>query len=545
MFSLKTSILILAAVFSLEAFSVVPKKTCYEVVRSKFRLQGSDRPTGMLGLPGPIGRLLYTSGLDTVGKLIQTSEEELFSLGLSANAIEKIGEALKAWNQPASFSDPPVLSSIPSDLHSSSNSLQGEKSPEASSPSATPLIEGRAGSVAEPLISSQAPAEPTDSLSSPSSFPSSFPSDLNALLGASVRVLELSTRPKNVLKNKGIQTIRQLILSGEESLMSTPYFGQRSLNEIREKLAALDPRLTFDLFSNPEYKSVSEPVENVQRGSSPNSPDSSTHPQVPSSPDSPSTDFSARYRRLPERDSPPAASHQRTRDPDSKYFSVLDVPLNWLFYPALELRLKQEDIETVLDLVIQDESHVLRLFGPADLSSIEVALSNLGLRVEMSSRELRQLEKKKIPLLKQPVSVLGLNSNEKHLLESRKIFYLKDIILKTEYQMYTLLGPASFREIRGKLRELRLFLAPALDRRDSIRNSRNGFFTNGNSFMLDNVAMHFENPVLKSLRGAGINRIDDLVSRTDMEILFVVGYNSENFVEIKQKLNSLRLRLKK
>ncbi|HEV2176589.1 MAG TPA: DNA-directed RNA polymerase subunit alpha [Terriglobia bacterium] len=62
----------------------------------------------------------------------------------------------------------------------------------------------------------------------------------NENLDRSVEELELSVRSYNCLKNANIQTIRQLVEKSEQEMLKTKNFGRKSLNEIKEILAAMN-----------------------------------------------------------------------------------------------------------------------------------------------------------------------------------------------------------------------------------------------------------------------------------------------------------------
>lgn len=59
-----------------------------------------------------------------------------------------------------------------------------------------------------------------------------------------VEQLELSVRTMNCLRRGGITTVGELISKGEKELLSLHNFGQKSMQEIKEKLQALDLSLT-------------------------------------------------------------------------------------------------------------------------------------------------------------------------------------------------------------------------------------------------------------------------------------------------------------
>ncbi|MGD0920587.1 MAG: DNA-directed RNA polymerase subunit alpha [Terriglobia bacterium] len=75
----------------------------------------------------------------------------------------------------------------------------------------------------------------------------------NENLDRSVEELELSVRSYNCLKNANISTIRELVLKTEQEMLKTKNFGRKSLNEIKEILAAMGLSLgmRFDDKGNP------------------------------------------------------------------------------------------------------------------------------------------------------------------------------------------------------------------------------------------------------------------------------------------------------
>jgi DNA-directed RNA polymerase subunit alpha len=75
----------------------------------------------------------------------------------------------------------------------------------------------------------------------------------NENLDRSVEELELSVRSYNCLKNANITTIRELVQKTEQEMLKTKNFGRKSLNEIKEILAAMGLGLgmKFDEKGNP------------------------------------------------------------------------------------------------------------------------------------------------------------------------------------------------------------------------------------------------------------------------------------------------------
>src|SRR5512137_873783 len=62
---------------------------------------------------------------------------------------------------------------------------------------------------------------------------------LKRLLNMSVNEIELSVRAANCLNNANITTVGQLALKSEQEMLKYRNFGKKSLNEIKDKLAAL------------------------------------------------------------------------------------------------------------------------------------------------------------------------------------------------------------------------------------------------------------------------------------------------------------------
>ncbi len=87
----------------------------------------------------------------------------------------------------------------------------------------------------------------------------------NDALDRSVEELELSVRSYNCLKNANIQTIRQLVEKSEQEMLKTKNFGRKSLNEIKEILAAMGLSLgmKFDDKGNPVMPAQEAPQQQV------------------------------------------------------------------------------------------------------------------------------------------------------------------------------------------------------------------------------------------------------------------------------------------
>jgi DNA-directed RNA polymerase subunit alpha len=73
---------------------------------------------------------------------------------------------------------------------------------------------------------------------------------LRKLLNMSVNEIELSVRAANCLNNANITTVGQLAMKSEQEMLKYRNFGKKSLNEIKEKLAALGLGLGMSLDSN-------------------------------------------------------------------------------------------------------------------------------------------------------------------------------------------------------------------------------------------------------------------------------------------------------
>jgi DNA-directed RNA polymerase subunit alpha len=61
-----------------------------------------------------------------------------------------------------------------------------------------------------------------------------------------VEELEIGVRAYNCLKRAGIQTIGDLVQKSESELRAIPNFGERSIEEVKESLAALGLSLRED-----------------------------------------------------------------------------------------------------------------------------------------------------------------------------------------------------------------------------------------------------------------------------------------------------------
>ncbi|MGC8743319.1 MAG: DNA-directed RNA polymerase subunit alpha [Verrucomicrobiia bacterium] len=91
-------------------------------------------------------------------------------------------------------------------------------------------------------------------------------SKMRKLLNMSVNEIELSVRAANCLNNANITTIGQLAMKTEQEMLKYRNFGKKSLNEIKDKLAALGLSLgmKFDpeLLEPPKEESKSNQIVN-------------------------------------------------------------------------------------------------------------------------------------------------------------------------------------------------------------------------------------------------------------------------------------------
>jgi len=85
-------------------------------------------------------------------------------------------------------------------------------------------------------------------------------SRMKKLLNMSVNEIELSVRAANCLNNANITTVGQLAMKTEAEMLKYRNFGKKSLNEIKEKLAAL--QLSLGMNIDPEL--LEAPKEDLQ-----------------------------------------------------------------------------------------------------------------------------------------------------------------------------------------------------------------------------------------------------------------------------------------
>ncbi|MCX7956623.1 MAG: DNA-directed RNA polymerase subunit alpha [Endomicrobia bacterium] len=86
-----------------------------------------------------------------------------------------------------------------------------------------------------------------DKIVEDSSFEIAKQERLKDLLSQPIDVLDLSNRPKNCLKNANIETISQLVQKTEDDLKSLQNLGEKSLEEIKQKLKEKDLSLGMKL----------------------------------------------------------------------------------------------------------------------------------------------------------------------------------------------------------------------------------------------------------------------------------------------------------
>ncbi len=77
--------------------------------------------------------------------------------------------------------------------------------------------------------------------------PGSAEAQLEAKLNQSVNELRLSVRANNCLESEGISTIRELVQRNEDQLLEIRNFGETTLTEVRDKLAAMGLHLGMRL----------------------------------------------------------------------------------------------------------------------------------------------------------------------------------------------------------------------------------------------------------------------------------------------------------
>ena len=86
---------------------------------------------------------------------------------------------------------------------------------------------------------------------------------MKKLLNMSVNEIELSVRAANCLNNANITTVGQLAMKTEQEMLKYRNFGKKSLNEIKEKLAALGLTLGMsfepDMLETPKEEPTSVP----------------------------------------------------------------------------------------------------------------------------------------------------------------------------------------------------------------------------------------------------------------------------------------------
>ena len=70
-----------------------------------------------------------------------------------------------------------------------------------------------------------------------------FQPETHPELGASIKMLELSVRAEKALVDDGITAVRDVVSMTEHALLQIPWFGRKSLQNLKEKLADRGLRL--------------------------------------------------------------------------------------------------------------------------------------------------------------------------------------------------------------------------------------------------------------------------------------------------------------
>jgi DNA-directed RNA polymerase subunit alpha len=87
---------------------------------------------------------------------------------------------------------------------------------------------------------------------------------MKKLLNMSVNEIELSVRAANCLNNANITTVGQLAMKSEQEMLKYRNFGKKSLNEIKDKLAALG--LTLGMTFDPELLEMPKDEQKILVG---------------------------------------------------------------------------------------------------------------------------------------------------------------------------------------------------------------------------------------------------------------------------------------
>ncbi|MDO5579904.1 MAG: DNA-directed RNA polymerase subunit alpha [Planctomycetia bacterium] len=82
---------------------------------------------------------------------------------------------------------------------------------------------------------------------------------LEAKLAMSLAELNLSVRAMNCLETENINTVRELVVRNEDSLLEVRNFGETTLNEVKEKLTAIGLRLGMRIPSPPANQGAVNP----------------------------------------------------------------------------------------------------------------------------------------------------------------------------------------------------------------------------------------------------------------------------------------------
>ena len=78
--------------------------------------------------------------------------------------------------------------------------------------------------------------------------------ELEDRLGQSLAELNLSVRATNCLESEGITSVRDLVGRSEDQLLQVRNFGETTLTEVKERLAALSLRLGMKVPNQPSLR---------------------------------------------------------------------------------------------------------------------------------------------------------------------------------------------------------------------------------------------------------------------------------------------------
>lgn len=83
----------------------------------------------------------------------------------------------------------------------------------------------------------------------------------------SLKRLNLSVRSYNALENAGIEYVKDLVIRQEEELLRLPYFGKKSLREVKEMLSELGLHLGMDITWSLKSRQMEASVGGLKNGS--------------------------------------------------------------------------------------------------------------------------------------------------------------------------------------------------------------------------------------------------------------------------------------